>query len=439
MANIYISSTLADFRPEREAARDAILRLDHQPLDSYVARERRALDACLADVGLCQAYVGILGWRYGSLAKPHDRSYTELEYQQAGALNIPRLMFLLRQDAPIEPGWVDDDKTRILRFRQRVQENHIALEFSDHNELIVAVERAVRRTLGAGEPVPRELPWSADRGEQHEIFEDAVEGWVEEPLRPLVCVVHGGDYQGVERFLDRLSDSLAELVPSGGEEAPVKSYPLQWPRSFKSADDLKAKLHRYLSRAVLDQRAAAGEVKQALARHPGLVAVKTVLLTQDWKADGSAILDGFLDFWRELGAFQAERKVVAFLCFKYQADEGYKVRKFLRFFEKKVSYEALNREIFEHLESLAEASEARPDLVVLPRLRGVTRSEAEEWARRDATRDFCGGRSLVSDMRSLFERRARDRGGELRIPMEELAEALRNLLYQHNHAKEGSA
>ena len=436
MANIYISSTLADLRLHREAVADAIVRLDHQPLHSYVATERRALDACLADIELCHCYVGILGWRYGSLASPHDRSYTELEYEKAGAMNIPRLIFLLSETADVTSEMVDDNKEAILRFRARVQEDHIAIEFSDHNELIVAVEEAIRKELGAGEPVPDGLPWSADRGVQQELFVDAIEDWMDEPRRPLVTVIHGGDYEAVERFIDRLDGELPSLLPGADDETPVTHYPLRWPRSFSTVDELKMKLHRYLCRAVLDGRGSTEDLLQALAQHPGVVSIRTVLLTQDWESEGLPILEGFLEFWRDLGELRVEHKVVVFLAFKYQRSQEFRVRKLFGLFRKKVPYEEINKEIVEQLMSLAKETEDHAGVMVLPELEAVKRSEVEEWARETPTREFCGGRDLEPAIRSLFERKASVESGEQRIPMEELADGLRNLLYQHNDPRQ---
>ena len=67
MAKIYIFSTYVDLKKEREAAAQAIQRLEHQAIamENYVASDQRPVDKCLQDVKRCDVYVGIFAWRYG--------------------------------------------------------------------------------------------------------------------------------------------------------------------------------------------------------------------------------------------------------------------------------------------------------------------------------------------------------------------------------------
>ena len=90
MARIYISSTYQDLVEERRAVRDAVVRLDHLPvaMETYTATGRRPVDQCLADVALCQVYVGIFAWRYGYVPSSQGKSITYLEYKEAGRCGI---------------------------------------------------------------------------------------------------------------------------------------------------------------------------------------------------------------------------------------------------------------------------------------------------------------------------------------------------------------
>ena len=67
MAKIYISSSFIDLQDQRRAAREAVLKMGHQPvaMESYVAEEYRPLEVCLRDVRASDGYIGIFAWRYG--------------------------------------------------------------------------------------------------------------------------------------------------------------------------------------------------------------------------------------------------------------------------------------------------------------------------------------------------------------------------------------
>jgi hypothetical protein len=152
MSTVYISSTFEDLRSCREKVDRTLRRLGHAvvAMEDYVAQEERPVDRCVADVGASDFYVGIVAWRYGFIPRednPEERSITELEYRAAGAAAVPRLMFLLADDAAWPVGQVDTGPTRdrVDRFRDEVKENRTATFFSSCDELAASVAVAVQR------------------------------------------------------------------------------------------------------------------------------------------------------------------------------------------------------------------------------------------------------------------------------------------------------
>src|SRR5215470_2996944 len=98
VSKIYVSSTYTDLKNYREAVYGILRKLRHDviAMEDYVATDERPLQKCLQDVSGCNLYVGIFAWRYGyipPLDNPEQQSITELEYRQAGAVKIPRLLF----------------------------------------------------------------------------------------------------------------------------------------------------------------------------------------------------------------------------------------------------------------------------------------------------------------------------------------------------------
>src|SRR5947209_4787785 len=112
---VYISSTYRDLQKYRSAVATVLRRMGHQPIgmEDYVAEGVKPLHRCLADVAACDAYVGIIAWRYGSvptdagvktLSLPNGTSLgitsiTEFEFRHAIQSGKHVLVFLLDADA----------------------------------------------------------------------------------------------------------------------------------------------------------------------------------------------------------------------------------------------------------------------------------------------------------------------------------------------------
>src|SRR5262249_40784603 len=80
---------------------------------------------CRQQVQHADVYVGIIGFRYGSPVRDDpQRSHTELEFAVATELNLPRLIFLLDEDAvlPLPQSCLSDPRygRRQRTFRQKI-------------------------------------------------------------------------------------------------------------------------------------------------------------------------------------------------------------------------------------------------------------------------------------------------------------------------------
>ena len=150
MAKFYISSTYKDLLDERAAAARAVRRLGHQEIamEDYVAGEKRPVDKCLADVRACDAYIGIVAWRYGPPLETHDKSVTHLEYEEAGKTGMPRFIFLLDEAAAWPRLKMDDDVTRVKQFRGQLLKQHVVSHFSNPDQLSALVGAAISQEFG---------------------------------------------------------------------------------------------------------------------------------------------------------------------------------------------------------------------------------------------------------------------------------------------------
>ena len=95
----------------------------------FPARDDKPAEYCQARVRASDVYVGLIGLRYGSPARDRPEvSYTELEFEAATEAGLPRLVFLLDEDAalPIPAAQLHDDdpdlQARQRAFRDRLRD-----------------------------------------------------------------------------------------------------------------------------------------------------------------------------------------------------------------------------------------------------------------------------------------------------------------------------
>ncbi|WP_300332684.1 DUF4062 domain-containing protein [Accumulibacter sp.] len=151
---LYLSSTLSDLEAERQAVKEALSgRYGYNIVDSYEADPRPLWESCIADVQACDAYLGIVGLRYGFVPPGQSKSITELEFDAAGEAGKERYLFLKSEEARFLPKDMDshtgenEGGQRIRRLRDRLQSAagdlpRLAL-FTDPAALKVAVLRAL--------------------------------------------------------------------------------------------------------------------------------------------------------------------------------------------------------------------------------------------------------------------------------------------------------
>jgi WD40 repeat protein len=127
------TSELARFPKGRSfvaVAKDAIRRAGHVAVEmsDFPAYPESPAELCRERVASCDVYVGLLGFRYGSLVRDERTiSYTELEFTAASGM--PRLAFLLNPDAARDLPWDEDEYQR--DFRARVTDSGITVKFVD--------------------------------------------------------------------------------------------------------------------------------------------------------------------------------------------------------------------------------------------------------------------------------------------------------------------
>ncbi len=189
VGSVFVSHTseLAEYPQVRSfvrAAVDAVLRAGARPVQmaQFPAGEQPPAEYCRQQVRQCDVYLAVVGFRYGSLVPddlaPNDPvgvSYTELEFRTATAAGLPRLVFLLDENAVVPRSLMDRNADAVDGFRERLRQSNVVVRaVSTADELGEAVLQSLyelRTQLpadavrvypsGRGEVTARPRPWMA--------------------------------------------------------------------------------------------------------------------------------------------------------------------------------------------------------------------------------------------------------------------------------------
>jgi tetratricopeptide (TPR) repeat protein len=138
----------------------------------FPARDEKPAAYCQRQVDECDVYAGLIGLRYGSAVRDRPEvSYTELEFEAAGAAGLVRLVFLLDADAALpipasalldaDPAWLAWQ--RAFRDRLAGAEGVIVATVASPEELTLRLLHALQESRvdtqgpGGGVPSPGEV------------------------------------------------------------------------------------------------------------------------------------------------------------------------------------------------------------------------------------------------------------------------------------------
>jgi hypothetical protein len=171
---VFVSSTSDDLVEHRAAAIRGLRRLGHEvvAMEDFTAAASYPLDRVLELVRECDAYVGLVAWRYGYIpdapglvspppgAQSGITSITEYEYlaakEKAAKESTPILVFVLAESAPWPARHFDgfDRETTseaILAYRTRLMNDHVVSFFTTVEGLESQVTAAIANTRISGQ------------------------------------------------------------------------------------------------------------------------------------------------------------------------------------------------------------------------------------------------------------------------------------------------
>ena len=279
-----------------------------------------------------------------------------------------------------------------------------------------------RRRAG-NRKIPPLLPYLANRADQDHALRDALRALRDRPMRcPLVCIIHGDEYQCEDMFLERLKHyslpRFFKLAPTAGR---IRDFLLRWSDTYRSHAELANTLQVNLAEQVLgDPEASKYDIALAMAREriPGIV--HTHVLARDWKHGRQDVIRSFVEFWSDWPTLPRHADLIVCLFVKYESRGSATLLR--RLFASARRDARIRRDLSE----LDFSKWPRIQGIVLPELLAVSRQDAEDWARSDA-RSLGFGQDLTSEIRNLYDRLApKTQGG--RMSMELLASELKTIL-----------
>ncbi|TPG48852.1 DUF4062 domain-containing protein [Rhodanobacter glycinis] len=156
---VFLGSTFADLAQHRALVRDAITRLEQnsKAMEFFGALPDTPKDECLRLVRAANAYVGVFGMRYGHVDEASGKSLTQLEYEEAQAVHLPSLIYVMDEEThSVLPKHVDtgDSATNLRELKRQLKERHVVNFFSSPEDLASRVTQDLVRLVGAMAAAP---------------------------------------------------------------------------------------------------------------------------------------------------------------------------------------------------------------------------------------------------------------------------------------------
>lgn len=145
---IFISSTWVDLQPEREAVEKALHRMKSTTfagMEYFGSRPETPREVSLTELGRSDVYIGIYAHRYGS-------GITEAEYRRAQEQNIPCLIYIKDNNAPVIPDHIDQEPDKISQleaFKREIKRHHTISFFNSPDQLATQVVTDLHNLLGS--------------------------------------------------------------------------------------------------------------------------------------------------------------------------------------------------------------------------------------------------------------------------------------------------
>ncbi len=288
--------------------------------------------------------------------------------------------------------------------------------------------------------IPPLLPYLPNRHEQEFELKRAYKSYQEflnqGSPRPLVCIIHGDEFQTHDKFFERLKEySVPQLLGLDRNQTAIQTYYLP----CRNMGQLETQLCEDLANRVLGSGYSSLEaINETFCKYPGPIIVHADLWTRHWQKDRE-VLRKFLGFWEKWPDLVAGQQLIICLFVKYEKKGRKRARKlsfswlwdYLQEIFMPNHHRRVNTKIYKQIKALS-TSDRRFDRVysvVLPKLDDICKVDVGIWVKSNAIQ-FVGEdmtQKLDSEIREMFESWERETSSN-KIPMEYLAGNLESIL-----------
>jgi hypothetical protein len=153
---VFISSTFTDLKKHRKKVWDILTKyeVNIRGMEQFGARKESPLETCISEVEQSDVFVGIIGFRLGSIEKKSGKSFTQLEYEKALELDKEILIYFLdEKHGELKPVDVDFglNQEKLSAFKSILKERHTIDYFINENDLALKLDRKFKELLTSKE------------------------------------------------------------------------------------------------------------------------------------------------------------------------------------------------------------------------------------------------------------------------------------------------
>lgn len=148
---IFVSSTYQDLINYRNSVRLALQKMKCvvSGMEIFGSTSNSPLQECLQKVREADLFICIIAHRYGSIEENSQKSFTQLEFEEAKKNNIPILIYIIDDNQPIIPKFIDEgiQREKLLEFKGYLRKIYTISTFNEPSDLSLQVSIDVSREL----------------------------------------------------------------------------------------------------------------------------------------------------------------------------------------------------------------------------------------------------------------------------------------------------